>query len=346
MRIKEIDAARGFTVLIMPAVHVLMINSSPSTQASLLGKTFGFLAEGPGAQLFMLLMGMSFTLSRRKSLRDTLIKVFLLLCAAYSLNVLKFDVPILTGTMPQSFLNDHQIENNANGMMKLFLLGDILHLAAFALIVLRLIYPLSKYHIWAMLFAFVIIFISPVRLNDVPKNPLVKYFSDLLFANDVYVYFPVFPWLCYPLIGLGLGYYLNTIKNFFVICSYAGITLMITGKLLCISGFTLSCDNFYKTGAGGTLYHLGLVLLWLYLVHLAVKHLPSNRFFNLLEWLSRNITAVYIIQWICVFWMIGLGGYHRLGIMSSIIYICFISIFVFGFVYAIQQLSHVNKYFK
>lgn len=338
MRIKEIDTARGFTVLIMPAVHVLMINSSYATQTSFLGKFFGFLAEGPGAQLFMLLMGMSFSFSKNKSFTNVLKKAFILLIAGYTLNFLKFDVPILAGIMPQSFLTDLHLKADANGMVLLFLIGDILQFAAIAMVILGLVYKLPEFHLWALLIAAVVIFVSPIQLNNIPDNLIRKHFTDLLFADDDFVYFPVFPWLCYPLIGLCLGHYLFTTKNFFTICRNTGIALMITGKLVCLSGLTSSCDNFYKTGAGGTMYHLGFVLLWLYFIHLVVVYLPPNRFCNFLLWLSRNITGIYIIQWICIFWLINIGGYHQLGIVESIVYILFMSSFVFGLNYCIKKL--------
>ena len=64
-RIQSLDLARGFTVLFMPSVHVVMLYSQPQVQQSLLGDILAFIAEGPGAQLFMLLMGVSFTFSSR-----------------------------------------------------------------------------------------------------------------------------------------------------------------------------------------------------------------------------------------------------------------------------------------
>lgn len=106
-------------------------------------------------------MGMSFTFSRKKNLGNILFKAFILLCASYALNFFKFDIPMLIGSMSQSFLNDYQIENNGSGMLKFFLLGDILHLAALSLLIIGLVYRLPKYHLWSAAFALIIIFISP-----------------------------------------------------------------------------------------------------------------------------------------------------------------------------------------
>lgn len=182
-----------------------------------------------------------------------------------------------------------------------------------------------------------------LNLRDIPENTVIRHLSDLLFAHSNFVYFPVFPWLCYPLAGLCLGYYFFTLQHFFIYCRNGGIAMMIVGKLFCLLYVNSSCDNFYKTGAGGTLYHLGFVMFWLYLMHLAVKYLSLNRFFSLLQWLSRNITAIYIIQWICIFWMINVGGYQRLNIIMSIVYMFLMTVFVFGFTYLTQQFFFKNK---
>ena len=48
-------------------VHTMLLFSKTAIQDSWLGYIFRFVAEGPGAQLFMLLMGISFALSSYKS---------------------------------------------------------------------------------------------------------------------------------------------------------------------------------------------------------------------------------------------------------------------------------------
>ena len=338
MRIAEIDIARGFTVLIMPAVHVLLLNSSLATQASLLGKSLAFLAEGPGAQLFMLLMGMSFTFSKSKGLLHASKKALVLLSAGYCLNFLKFDVPMLLGFMPDAFLNDLNLRNNSDGKFQLFALGDILQLAAISYTIIAVLYRLHKYYLWSALLAIVIIFLSPVFIKNIHSNTFIKYTSDLLFANSIYVFFPVFPWLAYSLAGLSLGYYIQKERSFFTCCRNIGLLLMITGKLSCLLYPTSSCDNFYKPCAGATFYHLGFVLLWLYLIHIVITINRSNSFFKLLFWLSRNITTIYLLQWICIFWMIDIAGYHDLDVFASFIYMILITIIVFSLTRLLEYL--------
>jgi len=57
MQSRGFSLARGFIVFVMPAVHSVMLYSSEEVKQGWLGSILGFLAEGPGAQLFMFLMG-------------------------------------------------------------------------------------------------------------------------------------------------------------------------------------------------------------------------------------------------------------------------------------------------
>ena len=346
MRVKEIDIARGLTVFIMPAVHVLMINANPATQASLLGKFFGFLAEGPGAQLFMLLMGLSLTLSQNKKPGHQLKKIILLFVAGYLLNFLKFDLPLLAGTMPGAFLKDLKLPSGTRGLIQLFLLGDILQFAAIGLLLSWLIYQLPRYPLWALAAAATVIAVSPVTPRHISSCVLLAHLTNLLFGYNRFVYFPVFPWLCYPMTGLFLGHYLQKTPHFYSWCLTAGTLLIITGKLICLFFPGPDCENFYRTGIGGSLYHIGFVLVWLFLIHLVVRYLPANHFCKLLEWLSRQITVVYFIQWILIFWLTGIWGYHSLGLVASLVYLILLSAFVFFLTKLLTQnprTNHIRK---
>ena len=112
-----------------------MLYSQPRVQQSILGHILAFIAEGPGAQLFMLLMGVSFTLSNKITTGHILKRSVSLLSAAYLLNFFKFLAPLGFAFFPDELLKELNIENDFNGAMFLLTLGDILHFASFATII-------------------------------------------------------------------------------------------------------------------------------------------------------------------------------------------------------------------
>lgn len=321
-RIQSFDLARGFTVLIMPSIHVVMLYSQLTVQQSLLGDILGFIAEGPGAQLFMLLMGVSFTFSKKNNPRYIVQRAFSLLIAAYLLNFFKFLVPLGLGLMPANLLQELQLKNDFTAAVFFLLIGDILHFAAIAYLVLFFIYRLKYYHCWSFVIAIAILLGSSLVWDLHTGIVFLDYLLQLLGGHPPTVFFPVFPWLAFPLMGLTLGYLLKEcnqnrlMKNTGL--SGAGIVI-----IACLFPPTVHSNDwlpFYRTDAADTLFHLGFVLTWLSVFHWLSKEIPANFFYRLLTFCSKNITTIYIIQWVFICWCLVFTGYMQLNMTSTLIW--------------------------
>lgn len=326
-RIQSLDFARGFTVFVMPSIHVVMLYSNLNVQHSTLGNILAFLAEGPGAQLFMLLMGISMTLSSRVNKKTVLKRSLYLLLAAYALNFLKFIIPLGLGIFPVQLLRELHLQNNDSAILPLLSIGDILHFAAIACLLIYMVYSLPRYYYWSLAFAFIIIFLSPVFWDLHSDNCIVNYVFQLLGGHPPKVFFPVFPWLVYPLIGLHIGYYIKhlPVSRVFNIAGIIGMMLLLIGIILPESNSITAWLPFYRTNAPDTIYHLGVVLLWLYLCQWITKNVKHQLIFSLLKFLSKNITMVYLIQWILIAWILPFADYHTLGFIPTIFFMTTIS---------------------
>jgi hypothetical protein len=338
-RIPSLDLARGFTVFIMPSVHVMMLYSKPSVQHSVLGWAFVFLSEGPGAQLFMLLMGVSFALSSRHSKEYILQRAFYLLVGAYALNFFKFIIPLGLGILPENLLNEFGLQNDHTSVPFFLMLGDILHFAVFALIILLFVYQLKHYQYWAFIFAIAIMLLSPLIWDVKTGFIFVDYILALLGGHPPYVYFPVFPWIVYPLTGLTLGYYLKKFETSRVIkkAGWFGI-LIIVGSCSFPATITDSpWPSFYRTNGRDTLFHLGIVLVWLSIFHWILLKIPVNPIFKLLSYCSRHITIIYLIQWITICWCLGFTGYLQLNMIQSVGWMIGITTFTLMLTHALNK---------
>jgi uncharacterized membrane protein len=130
------------------------------------------------------------------------------------------------------------------------------------------------------------------------------------------VFFPLFPWLVFPLVGLVIGYWLNrNPPDRFLFIGLAGIALVLVGEL--VSFFVTPSVSFYRTRPADTAVHLGIVLVWLWIWEGVSVYVKSNAFFRLLELSSRNITLIYLIQWPLICWLLPLFGYQELGGWTS-----------------------------
>lgn len=340
-RIAAIDVARGFTVFIMPAVHSVMIFSVASVKMGVLGHVLALLAEGPGAQLFLLLMGWSIPLSRPKSLAQILHRFVSLLGTAYVLNFLRLFLPVALKLIPLDYLRHIGIQQNDTGLLKILLMGDILQTAALSYFICSLIYKMPGFQFWSVTGCIFILALLPLIMNIDGNTGGVWMLTALIFGAPPLAYFPLFPWLIYPLMGLALGHYLqkgNGRGMSFRLCGW-GLLLLGIGKVAtCFEPLSWNA-SFYRLGTGGTLYHLGIVLVWLSFCLCVTVLISGHRFSRLLTWLSHKITAIYCVHWIVILWELPLLGYSKAGLFTSVLIIFSNTLLAFGIVHSFSVLN-------
>jgi len=341
-RIKSLDLARGFTVLFIAPIHAILYYGKPVVYQNWFSKTLAFIAEGPGAQLFMLLMGISFTFSKHTSFKEIFKKALLLLLAGYSLNVLKFVLPACCGKMPQGLYDELQVAHNTNGLFHMLLVGDILQFAATALIVLYFVSRLPHGYSLAIILAVLICFIGPAAYGSRTGN----YCLEMIAGQPPRVYFPVLPWLVYPLVGLYVGHCLKADRYVFECAAAIAIILLLISA--CFRCTYCTESSFYQTCPPSTMYHVAIVLLWLLGWHLLHKYVQGNFCFRLLAYCSQHITQIYIIQWIIIAWLLPVFGFRRLGLVTSVAVsltmgLCVILISIFISHYQHKQEIYANK---
>ncbi|UAY55728.1 heparan-alpha-glucosaminide N-acetyltransferase domain-containing protein [Arachidicoccus terrestris] len=322
MRIQSLDLTRGFTVLFIAPIHAVLLFASPTVYNTWLVQFLRFIAEGPGAQLFMLLMGISFVLGREKNPKDVLKRVGVLLLAGYTLNFLKFVLPAMLNILPAGVYVELQVERGVPGYFEMLFSGDILHFAALAYGLIYWVTRLRRYPQVAALLALLICLLSPLCYDLHNGNGILDYLLQLLGGQPPRIFFPLFPWLVYPLAGLVIGHYIK--KGSEMIFGYAAILGLILLLFSCSDWMPfhyLHCAevSFYRTYPDGTFYHLGLVLIWLYLWHLIATRHPHRILTKFLSFLSRRITLIYLVQWPLICWSLPLIGFRSLGVTGSIL---------------------------
>jgi Heparan-alpha-glucosaminide N-acetyltransferase, catalytic len=327
-RIKSIDLARGFTVLMIAPIHTVMLYSKLSVRDTLMAKLLAFIAEGPGAQLFMLLMGVLFALAPQKRFLMTYKRVFYLFHGAILLNIIKFVIPHFLGWTPPALLNDLNIAPGLQGYIHLALIGDILQFAAISTLVLYFVNQLPYAKYFSVLLAAIICLLSPFGWDLHSHNLSLDYLLQLVGGQPPHVFFPLLPWLVYPLVGLSLGIQLRNIdehQHAFWLCRDMGWVLIIFGSVLQYFFPGFSNTSFYRTGYYGTMIHLGIVGVTLTVWECISENVKENQFFELLRYASRNITPIYIIQWILICWLLPIFGYHDLEFIPTLGAITFTS---------------------
>lgn len=334
-RILTLDLIKGMSVIGMIIIHTLLIFANVKSQSeTAIGSFIVFL--GRGTSIFLICMGITFMTSSHQSLKSSIKRGGLLLLAALFMNFMKFMIPVIFGFALDNFIQKYgwhaPIEQQ---YVYLVLLGDILQLAGMSLLFVGFIrkYVKNKYGILAigLLVALVSREVSGINLNI----PVVNYILDLLFNNDfpAYVYFPVFPWMSFIIIGMFFGKWFQELnynsKQLFTNMLYVGLLFIALGAPLVFLYGTYNYNGFYHMGPGGVIYFAGWTLIFLFIIFRITLNTKENRFIRLLKYCSRNLTSMYMIQWILISWGKGIFGYRQHGIGFVLMLIVFYIILTF-----------------
>ncbi|MDY0105010.1 MAG: heparan-alpha-glucosaminide N-acetyltransferase domain-containing protein [Lentimicrobium sp.] len=290
------DLLKGLAVLFMVQVHITELFATERFYLSIPGKISLFLGGVPAAPLFMVLMGF-FIGFRTLKTGPIMFRGLKLIAGGFLLNFgINFHLfyRIFTG----------KIDLNP---LPYFFGVDILFLAGLSLMVLAIIkWLFREQYIYSLILAVVIPALSlflPVYHGD---SMTLNYFLPYLYSDAWWSYFPLIPWLAYPLLGFGVGIiikkYPDIIKrrvtdpNIFLL-----IVLLVL--LFLHYGFRISSNlaAYYHHGlsffAWAAVFLLFLVLSAHYYLKAIKKQYPVIHF---IAWIGKNVTVFYVFQWLII----------------------------------------------
>lgn len=303
-RIRYIDLARGFAVLFMVMVHVLLELCKENVSQTHFGKVIEFLGGPPAAPVFMFLMGTSLILSQRFQLKNGVIRGLKILFLGYLLNFCRGTLPVLIG-LKLNILTIEEISPYTPA--SLFWLVDILQFAGLALIILSILRHLNLNRYVYLLIAGIIAVLSPMLWGKVPDFPLLEQIFTLMWGTGgETVAFPLFPWLFYPICGLVYGIFLKETDNrdkFLKRSAFVGLIAVIVGSLVVLTNYKFHIGDYWRTGPGGLLWISGFVLVFLWICSYLVNCFGSSKIFSILYFWSNKVIAFYFIHWILIGWL-------------------------------------------
>jgi uncharacterized membrane protein len=316
-----LDLLKGIAVLLMIQVHVMELFASDLISTNTIGKLSLFLGGAPVAPLFMVVFGHFISKAYQSTMQLIVrgIKMFalgMILNVALNLNLIssvcfgKLDVDL----MPYIF-----------GV-------DILHFAGIALIIIA---PFKKWfqkqYLLPLITMLVAALLGHYLLNYVPNNNVLKYVSAFFYGSMPWSYFPVFPWLAYPLAGMVVYQlqqrydfsWLLVVKTKIVLSVLFLIFIVFTVKYAIIISSDLPL--YYHHG----LLFFGWVMTFLFFYTFGINEL-NERFgetsvFKYIKWLGKNVTLIYVIQWILI-------GNIATAIYKTVVNPLYISLSVLGII--------------
>lgn len=314
-RILAFDLARGLAVAFMVLVHVLGHYGTAAAWATPLGTAVTFLGGPPAAPVFMFLMGTSLAFSRRATPRGILRRAAWLAFLAYLLNVLRGWLPATLG-LTTGVVTPEQLAPYTPSAL-LFMV-DIHQMASLALVVLAALTAVRAGPLVALGLVAVVAVVSPLLWGRTVGHPLVDGGLALLWGDAWNVFFPLLPWVAYPLAGMAYGRLLvrsGQRIRFMRGAAVAGLAVGGVGLALMatVDPFT-GVDDYWRQGPGPLLGMLGFIPVWLLACDLVVRRVPAAPVYRVLFGWSTRVTAMYCVHWILLAWGVGLVGRNALDL--------------------------------
>ena len=288
------DFAKGIAVLCMIQVHIIELLARPEIQTGLFGKISLFFGGPPAAPVFMAVMGF-FALSSKKSIFLQILRGIKLLALGLALNIaLNFNV----------LLHIFFFQTNANPFSYLFGV-DILFLAGFSIIIIALIKPLFKKNAILYFLSALLISLLPVFTQGFSFTSNMAYVSGYLFSKATWSYFPLVPWLAYPLMGSGC--YLLFQSQFLAKITPKIRLILLISLLVLLSATSIwaipsitSLPLYYHHNILLFLWISGFLIAWFTLLEKIFTWSSRQSFTQYIIYIGKNVTAFYIIQWIII----------------------------------------------
>jgi len=293
-RYQTADLLKGIAVLLMIQVHILELFASNTILTSSFGKILMFLGGPPVAPVFTLVLGY-FMAASKKSTSQLIIRGVKIIFLGMLLNLA---------------LNLNLIVSVYKGLYQIdvlpYIFGvDILHFAGLSIIFLALTKKIFEKN---LILIFVCIgvsaFLGHFLLNYIPETVSLKYISALFYGSTEWSYFPFFPWIAFPL--LGMAFYKLQQENDLSKLQTKKTKLFIAITFLLFLVFTIKYAVFISSNLSLYYHHGFIFACWVILflafysffMNEADKILGKTNVFSYLKWLGKNVTVIYVIQWI------------------------------------------------
>ncbi len=289
------DLLKGFAVFLIVPVHILETFIDYTGRESLFGKTLLLLGGPVAVPLFMIIMGYFMAISKKTTTQNILRGVLIFILGIF-LNIgLNFHLLLKIWT-----------EGWKLDPLQAIFGVDIFYLAGLSIIILSVLKTVKSGQQWIVLALIMFVSGSTSYFNEILMVTDRNYILPFIGGGYSWSYFPLFPWLAYPLIGFLFRKTEPKIREFIqkqkvVSNVFLAFTLIL---VVLFSRFgietTINLSEYYHHTFPFFIWTLGVDVLWVLQLWLVVQKFSEFPVIVFLRWLGKNITAFYIIQWLII----------------------------------------------
>ena len=296
LRNQTADLLKGIAVLLMIQVHVIELFSTDAINSSRIGHILLFIGGPPVAPVFAVIFGY-YIFSSNKTTSQFFFRGLKVFGLAMLLNLA---------------LNFNLLFSVSNGIFNIdvwpYIFGvDILHFAGLSLLLIALLKKQLETNLWLVGGLILLsVFLGQTLIAFIPNNDLLKYVTSFFYGSTTWSYFPLFPWLTYPLLGI-LFYKLIYVvdisflqKRNFKIVVYMLFSLFLVLTIPYAISISSDLLRYYHHDSIFTLWIIVFMIFYVFLVNEMNSIFGQTNLFKYIAWLGKHVTFVYVIQWILI----------------------------------------------
>jgi len=183
-------------------------------------------------------------------------------------------------------------------------------LAGLSIIIIGfMILVFKKNYIAYLILALLIPIITPFLPMFGSDNSVLQYVNAFLWGNYQWSYFSLFPWLAYVLIGVAYRLFTDKYPNVVDFNNRKLYLFFIPILIILLATFKYSINTSYDLFGLLGYYNHGIkffvwVILFLFVYIVFIKFIDkywgNNFILMFIKWNGKNVTAIYVIQWIII----------------------------------------------
>ena len=290
------DLLKGIAVVLMIQVHIIELFATPEIFSSSTGSFLLFLGGPFVAPIFAIVFGY-FISNSKQTTSQTILRGVQLFFVGILLNI---------------SLNFNLLRSVFNGKIKVnvldFVFGvDFLLFAGLAIIIIAVLKKiLEKRILITVALSFVVAFLGHFLVQFQTENEILTHVSAFIYGNYHWSYFPIFPWMAYPMIGMAISQIHRKHDLEKIITQKVQPIIFVIGVLFIgftiKFGITTSADlqEYYHHGILFFCWTISFLIVYGIFIHRVNLSIGNTKVFNYLKWLGKNVTAMYFIQWVFI----------------------------------------------
>ena len=288
------DLLKGVSILLMIQVHLMELFARPDISSSWMGKISLFLGGTPAAPLFMMIMGY-FIAKSNLSLKDNIKRGIQLFIWGILLNI-GLNLNLIYHIIFESW--------GFNAWHYIFGV-DILHFAGLSIIIIALIPTFIKVKPFYLSLLIFLTFFIGFFTDNINIPPGWNYLTAYFIGGTEWSYFPLIPWMAYPI----TGYIFFKIQDFFIDmvkpknATYfliLGLIIFTTLSWNYSSQISFDLPIYYHHGFDYFLWAITFSLIYIGIFYKHAKAWAKSYLGKYLIYLGKNITNVYVFQWLII----------------------------------------------